>query len=43
MKDMEYNFNKESESLMMDVPYDYMSIMHYGKTYFSKNGEDTVV
>ncbi|KAM3614726.1 uncharacterized protein V6R79_018509 [Siganus canaliculatus] len=41
----ERNFNKVSKSITttFNAPYDYMSVMHYGKDYFSKNGGDTIV
>ncbi|KAK7485667.1 hypothetical protein BaRGS_00023116, partial [Batillaria attramentaria] len=40
----EYNFDEESWGKLdnMDVPYDVSSIMHYGSTYFSKNGQVTI-
>ncbi|XP_070185169.1 zinc metalloproteinase nas-13-like isoform X4 [Littorina saxatilis] len=36
---LEYNFKKYSWSVIanVDVPYDYTSIMHYGKTYFAED------
>jgi len=39
-----HNFNKKagSEIDSMGSNYDFGSIMHYGKTAFSKNGEDTI-
>lgn len=42
--DQAFNFNKYSHDLIDDlqVPYDYTSIMHYGKKQFSKNGKDTL-
>ncbi|KAG7493141.1 high choriolytic enzyme 1-like [Solea senegalensis] len=35
------NFDRK-ETLNLNVPYDYSSLMHYGRTEFSKNGQDTV-
>lgn len=40
----ENNFNKYDESEVTDygVAYDYESIMHYSRTAFTKNGNDTI-
>jgi len=40
----EHNFKKYSTSLInsMNVPYDYMSLMHYGSKAFSTNGRYTI-
>lgn len=34
---------RKSEVTTFDVPYDYLSVMHYPKYAFSKNGKDTIV
>lgn len=41
----ESNFNKYNESTVTDfeVSYDYLSLMHYSRKAFSKNGNDTIV
>jgi len=41
---MEYNFNKckGSECSTQNHPYDFDSVMHYGKTAFSMNGRQTM-
>ncbi|XP_059469225.1 zinc metalloproteinase nas-14-like [Neocloeon triangulifer] len=41
----EHNFDKKSPAEVTDfgVGYDYSSVMHYSRTAFSKNGEDTII
>ena len=40
----DHNFNKYSrhDIDLLKVPYDFDSIMHYGRKSFSKNGKDTI-
>ena len=38
----EHNFGKRSTANNYSVPYDLTSVMHYGSTYFTKNGLDTI-
>ena len=44
-KGHESNFNKYNDSVVTDygITYDYLSIMHYSRKAFSKNGNDTIV
>lgn len=44
-KGAEHNFNKysDSETTHFNTTYDYFSVMHYGATGFSKNGNATIV
>eukprot|EP00095_Tigriopus_kingsejongensis_P011115 snap_masked-scaffold4536_size5787-processed-gene-0.1 protein:Tk11115 transcript:snap_masked-scaffold4536_size5787-processed-gene-0.1-mRNA-1 annotation:"high choriolytic enzyme 2-like" len=37
-----HNFDIVDSNITMSTPYDYDSIMHYGKTFFSNNGENTI-
>ena len=39
---MIHNFEKEPESNSYGVPYDGVSLMHYGRNFFSKNGFNTI-
>ena len=43
-EDKESNFEKYSNTAVdtQNFPYDYSSIMHYGRTAFSKNNQPTI-
>jgi len=43
--DMAYNFDKftEDQITLLDIPYDYESVMHYAWKDFSKNGLPTII
>ena len=40
----DHNFNRYSrrDIDLLKIPYDFDSIMHYGRKSFSKNGKDTI-
>uniref|UniRef100_A0A3Q3L755 Metalloendopeptidase n=1 Tax=Mastacembelus armatus TaxID=205130 RepID=A0A3Q3L755_9TELE len=42
---LQNNFKKLSRnsSITFSAPYDYLSVMHYGKDFFSKNSGDTII
>ena len=41
----ENNFRKyaDGQASTLGAPYDYGSLMHYGRNYFTNNGQDTIV
>ncbi|XP_043938681.1 low choriolytic enzyme-like isoform X2 [Protopterus annectens] len=42
IRGLEYNFRKVDTN-NLETEYDYYSVMHYGRTAFSKNGEATII
>ncbi|XP_045897224.1 meprin A subunit beta-like, partial [Micropterus dolomieu] len=42
-KDNNFESHDDTVSSALGVPYDYSSVMHYGKTYFSIDSEPTIV
>ncbi|KAL9977230.1 hypothetical protein ACROYT_G014611 [Oculina patagonica] len=43
LRGMEHNFKNQDRSVSYDTRYDYSSIMCYGPTEFSKNGQPTML
>ena len=41
-KNYTFAFRKYSNTLNLDIPYDFLSIMHYGAYAFSINGKKTI-
>ncbi|KAI3364448.1 hypothetical protein L3Q82_011236 [Scortum barcoo] len=41
-KSVLYNFDKQDTN-NLNTPYDYSSVMHYGRTAFGKNGLETII
>ena len=38
----QFDVRAENETMTRGFPYDYYSIMHYGKDVFTRNGQDTM-
>jgi hypothetical protein len=40
---LQFKVNFNTQDAITDLPYDFLSIMHYDRKAFSKNGKDTIV